>query len=127
MKNKFENLSKALKSLEGALATPPVEERDYAGIIKSFEFVYELTWKILKAILEKNGIEAPFPRIVFEKSFAAGLLEGNEVWKAMIEDRNLSTHTYDMQLSRDLCARIQKNYFSVLQKTYRKIEAQVNQ
>ena len=115
------NLLKALTMLEKAVSTPPVEERDYAGIIQSFEFTYELTWKTLKAILDENGIAAPFPRVVFEESYKRGLLEGNEIWKDIIEARNLSTHTYDETLAHQLCADIQSNYLQIFKRTTEKI------
>ncbi|MBI2605549.1 MAG: nucleotidyltransferase substrate binding protein [Deltaproteobacteria bacterium] len=117
------NLSKALCSLEKALATPPSEDRDYAGIIQNFEFVYELTWKTLKLILEKEGIEAPFPRVVFEEAFKRNILEGNEIWKNIIESRNLSAHTYDQNLAKNLVERITKEYQPVFRKTFERIQA----
>jgi nucleotidyltransferase substrate binding protein (TIGR01987 family) len=117
----IQNLKKAMKSLEKATATPPVEDRDYAGIIQNFEFVYELTWKSLKRILESEGIEASFPRIVFEESFKRGLIEGNEVWKLIIEARNLSVHTYDEALAKKLCGQIMKDFLPIFQKTVEKI------
>lgn len=121
-KQSFLNLKKACASLENAVATPPVEERDYGGIIQAFEFTYELTWKTLKAILEKNGIDAPFPRIVFEEAYKRGMIEGNEIWKDIMQARNLTTHTYDQKLAQVLCADIQKKYVSIFSKTVTKIE-----
>ena len=116
-----QNLERALKSLEQALSSPPVEDRDYAGIIQNFEFVYELMWKTLKLILEARKIEASFPRVVFEEAFKQGLLEGNEIWVDMIEGRNLSTHTYDLKLAKKLYQAIRSRYFEIFQKTFEKI------
>lgn len=118
-----QNLKKAIDSLERALSTPPTEERDYAGIIQNFEFVYELTWKTLKLILESRNIEAPFPRVVFEEAFKQGLLEGNEIWADIIEERNLSSHTYDLKLAKKLYRAIHTRYFNIFKKTYLKIAA----
>lgn len=122
LKQNFLNLTKAFNGLEKALATPPVEDRDFAGIIQNFEFVYELVWKTLKLILENEKIEAPFPRIVFEESFKRNLVEGNEIWKIIMEDRNLSVHTYDEDLAHSLCKQINENYFPVFKLTIGKIE-----
>lgn len=119
--NKMANLEKALASLELAVATPPVEDRDYGGIIQAFVSSYELMWKALKQILEANGISAPFPRIVFEEAFKADLIEGNEVWKAVMEARNLSMHTYDKALAVELCATIKSQYLPVMKKSLEKM------
>lgn len=119
--NRKVNLGKSLASLELAVATPPTEDRDYGGIIQAFVSVYELTWKMLKHILESNGISAPFPRVVFEEAFKAGLVQDNEVWKDIIEARNLSMHTYDKQLAIKLCDDIKAHYLPVFQRTVKLI------
>lgn len=116
------NLQKALKSLEQALATPPVEDRDYGGIIQAFESVYELTWKCLKRILEANGVPAPFPRVTFEEAFARQMIEGNEIWKDIMEARNQSVHTYDQEMAVQLCQKIKNDYLTILQKTVEKMK-----
>ena len=119
------NLKKALSSLEKSLATAPVEDRDFAGIIQNFEFVYELTWKTLQKILSHENIEAPFPRVVFEEALKRNLIEGNEVWKQIMESKNLSVHTYDEDLAKELCVTIQEEYLIIFQKTVKKIEAAI--
>lgn len=116
------NLRKAVASLRRSLSPPPVEERDFAGIIQNFEFAYELTWKTLQAILREEGVAAEFPRLALEEAFKAGLLEGNEVWKRITEDRNLSTHTYDAPLAEELCQRIRDTYVTVFEKSLTRIE-----
>jgi nucleotidyltransferase substrate binding protein (TIGR01987 family) len=113
----FENFEKALAALAESVAVPPVENRDYAGIIQSFEFTYELCWKALKLILESNGIEAPFPRMVFEEAFKANLLDGNEIWKDIIEARNLTTHAYNQELARKMYPAIKDRFLPAFQRT----------
>lgn len=53
--HKFSNFSIALSALEEACKEPIVNDRDVAGIIKSFEFAYELSWNALKEILADQG------------------------------------------------------------------------
>lgn len=118
----FKNLERAFLSLQLAVSTPPTEARDYGGIIQAFEYTYELTWRVLKLILESNGINTPFPRIVFEQAFQSGLIEGNEVWKDIMESRNQSSHTYDQGLAQKLCEDIMSRYVFQFQKTLEKIK-----
>lgn len=117
------NLELAVASLVAAVAVPPLEDRDYGGIVKAFELAYDLTWKTLKLILEENGVAAPFPRIAFEEAYRRNMIEGNEVWKAIMEARNQSVHTYDRSVAVDLCARIQGNYVSVFDQSLNRIRA----
>lgn len=72
--------------------------------------------------MRNQGIEAAFPRLVFEEAFSANLIHGNEIWKDMMEDRNLAAHTYDKDLAENLCERIKNDYVSVFAMTLAKIE-----
>ena len=113
----FQNLDRAVQALVRAVSTPPTEERDFAGIIQSFEFSYELTWKTLKLVLEENGVEAPFPRIAFEEAFKRKMIAGNAVWKEIADARNLTSHTYDQNLARLLCKTISEKFITVFTQT----------
>ncbi len=123
LNQKIENLTRAVEGLRQSVATPPTEDRDLGGILKAFETAYELTWKVLKSILQENGIQAPFPRVAFEEAFKAGLLEGNSIWKEIIEDRNLSVHVYDKAMATRLYEKIKSNYVEIFEKTLSKIKA----
>lgn len=43
LEHRLTNLRKAIESLERSVATPPIEERDYGGIVKAFETAFETT------------------------------------------------------------------------------------
>lgn len=119
----FENLTRVVGSLANAVATPPVEERDYAGIIQNFEFSYELLWKTLKVVLESNGIQAPFPRVAFEESFKRKMISGNEIWKEIMDARNQTVHTYDPQLAHALYPMIKNRFLPEFQKSVQLLKA----
>lgn len=109
---KIGNLKRAVQSLEEALKAPITEPRDIAGIIKNFEFCYELSWKILKTILEENGKTVFSPRATLESAFEFHWIENPDLWPNIIKDRNLATHTYDDVLTMSLVERIKNSYFS---------------
>lgn len=68
------------------------------GTIQRFEFCYDLCWKTLRSFLLHEGIDAKTPRSVFQESFKLGWLKGgDELWTRMIDDRNMTSHTYDQQ------------------------------
>jgi len=64
-------------------------------IVKRFEFTYEMAWKALKRYLDFLGIEAKNPRSVFKEAYAQQIINNQEVWLDMIEQRNLTSHIYD--------------------------------
>jgi nucleotidyltransferase substrate binding protein (TIGR01987 family) len=55
--------------------TRPLSKLEQQGMIKAFEFTYELAWNTLKEFLENQGVQDLFgPRAVIRASFKVGLL-----------------------------------------------------
>ncbi len=52
---RFQNLTKAFNQLERGLAIEHPSDIEQQGIIQSFEFSFELSWKTLKDYLEAQG------------------------------------------------------------------------
>ena len=50
------------------------------GTIKSFEFCFELTWKILKRVLTKRGLTTTSPRDVFRIAADNSLTDNPEFY-----------------------------------------------
>ncbi|RLA60538.1 MAG: nucleotidyltransferase [Epsilonproteobacteria bacterium] len=109
---KRDNFLKALDSLEEAIALPIENQRDIAGIIKNFEFVYELGWKFLKAYLEDQGMESGSPKDVLTKAFQSKIINDEKIWLEIIQARNLSVHTYDRELAEKLVSNIKNDYMN---------------
>ena len=64
------------------------------GAIKSFEFCFELSWKLMKRILEKRGLTTTSPRDVFRVAADNNLIDDPDFWFKAIKARNLTAHTY---------------------------------
>lgn len=119
---KIANFARALRALEQSIALPVTKPRDLSGIIKDFEITYELSWKSLKAFLEKQGHETGSAKNVFSKAYQLGQLHDESPWLDMIEDRNQAVHTYDESLARVLCDHIRTAYvpaFQALEKIFK--------
>ncbi len=88
------DLQKALVKLKEAVAAPDTElNRD--ATIQRFEFTFELSWKVMHAILVDNGIETYGPKNTFREAAKLGVIESPEEWFEFLQDRNLTTHKYD--------------------------------
>ena len=72
------------------------------GTIKSFEFCFELTWKILTRILTKRGLTTTSPRDVFRIAADNSLIDNPEFWFDAIEKRNLVSHTYKEETAKEV-------------------------
>ena len=50
----------------------------------------------MKSYLEyKGNLEGSNPRAAIQESFKEGIITEGEIWLQMLQDRNLTSHTYD--------------------------------
>lgn len=100
-----ESFSVALDRLAEALREPESSiVRD--ACIQRFEFSFELAWKSIQAALRREGRDCMSPRACFREAFRMGWIEDEPSWVAVLEDRNLTLHTYDEQLARAVYGRL---------------------
>ncbi len=100
---------KALLTLQelAVIAAPSMVERDAA--IQRFEYTTEACWKAAQAVLATRfGVEAASPKTVIRACAQNALLEEVDARIAMsaIDDRNLTSHTYNEGLADRLFARL---------------------
>lgn len=114
-------VSNALKALEEIAFTPVGQDRAYIdATIQRYEFTIELFWKFLKAILESKGVEVQYPKDVLKESYQGQLIDDEAIWLSMLNDRNLTSHTYDQALADQIYERI-KTYIPILRKTFERL------
>ena len=102
--------------LAEAVAEPESElVRD--ATIQRFEFTFEAVWKTLKLYRERQGHECGGPRPTLKKAFAENLITTSEeadLWLAMLDDRNLTSHAYDEALANRIYRHIVRDYAALL-------------
>ncbi|MDP8205687.1 MAG: HI0074 family nucleotidyltransferase substrate-binding subunit [Candidatus Electryonea clarkiae] len=93
---KLKNLKNALDRLHEALDYPDgTPQREDAAIYR-FEISCELAWKSLRRYLSgesKDKISSP--RNVLKTAFSYQLIDDEDTWLSMLNDRNLMSHIYD--------------------------------
>ena len=105
----FHNAMSRLK--EGVQKWDEADDLARDGLIQRFEFTFELAWKTLKTCFEEEGlIGLTSPKPVLREAYAAGLLQSEELWLAMLQDRNSTAHIYSEQVAVQICRRIQERY-----------------
>ncbi|MBY0501117.1 MAG: nucleotidyltransferase substrate binding protein [Alphaproteobacteria bacterium] len=72
-------------------------DRDKAGAVKAFEFSYELSWKVMRRVLESRGLEVGSPKDTFRKAALEKLIDDPEIWFAFQKMRDLTVHTYNKE------------------------------
>jgi len=101
----FEDFKKAIVRLEEVLNLEENQiNRDSA--IKRFELCFDLAWKSIKEFAREQGVECYSPRACFKIAFQLKLIDYDEKWLKMLEDRNLSTHLYSQELADKVYSRL---------------------
>ena len=124
------NYSRALMQLQKAVAlrqSRELSELEQQGLVQAFEFTHELAWKVMKDYLRSLGMEALIAsRDSTRAAFAAELILDGEAWMDMILSRNLSFHTYNLDIATNLVSKIVLTYallFGAFEKKMMEIQA----
>lgn len=130
-KQRFDNFSKALRTLEKAVALAaerPLSELEQQGLIQGFEFTHELAWNVLKDFLEEKGVAGLIgSRDATRSAFRNGLIEEGEIWMDMIKDRNLSSHTYQLELAGRIAGNVLERFYPAFQRLHVKLSGLLNE
>jgi nucleotidyltransferase substrate binding protein (TIGR01987 family) len=114
---RFANFQAALDQLEGFFEPPALNEREQQGLIKAFEYCFELGWRTLRDLLLAEGNADLFgSRDTLRLAFSRGLIDDGEAWMRMIQDRNLTSHTYNRVTAEQIAAQVSESYLGCFQR-----------
>jgi nucleotidyltransferase substrate binding protein (TIGR01987 family) len=86
------------------------------GLIKRFEYTFELAWKCLQDLLQEKGYaNVRGPRPVIEQAFQDGWISDGPVWLQMLKARNETTHLYDESTFESVSKSVKGPFLSILQ------------
>jgi len=125
LKLRHDECRRALQTLREIL------EEKYSIIVRDatiqrFEYTFETFWKYVREYLrEEEGIACNSPKRCFRELFSTGLSkvdeEDIERLLEMVDDRNMTSHTYKEQVAQALYKRIGE-YCSMMEKILSKLE-----
>lgn len=86
------------------------------GIIQRFEYTLELGWKTLKDKMESDGLvlDRISPKVVIKEAFQAKYIDQIDIWLRLVNDRNLLSHSYDLETFESIIPDIQSVYAPLL-------------
>ena len=111
---RLENFQRALATLQRAIElgrARPLSELEEQGLIQAFEFTHELSWLLIRDFLVDQGVAGiSGSRDAVREAVVRQLLpQGDEtVWMAMIRSRNLTSHTYNPAVAREIADLMQQ-------------------
>lgn len=126
LEEKFDSYSTALRRLKEAIDMYKQDENAVLldGTIQRFEFTVELGWKLLKEYLEYEKFgDFNSPRSTIKEAYKVGLIQDGESWLDMLDDRNLTSHTYDETVAKEIYRNILTNHYDILKKLEEKMKS----
>jgi nucleotidyltransferase substrate binding protein (TIGR01987 family) len=115
---RLDNFQKAVKLLleVKTMELDELSQLEKEGIIQRFEYTLELGWKTLKDKMEFDGLilDRISPKVVVKEAFQAKYIDQIEVWFEMLNDRNLLSHSYDLETFEAVIPEIKSVYAPLL-------------
>lgn len=125
-KQRFENLKKAFLQLTKAVEKlESLSDLEKEGLVKRFEYTFELSWKTLKDYLESQEVDAKFPRAVIKQAFHHEIIDDGDIWMEMLENRNLMAHTYNEEIFNQVVKNIASMYFKAVKQVFLYLEKEI--
>lgn len=109
---RFSNYQRALAQLTRFMQRTELNELEEQGLIQAFEYTHELAWNTLRDLLLYEGSTTSIlgSRDATREAFNLGLISHGDVWMDMIKSRNLTSHTYNEDVAKQIVAAIRERY-----------------
>lgn len=94
------------------------------GVIKRFEYTYELAWNVMKDYAEFQGNpNIPGSRSAIREALQMGLITNGKTWMDMVESRIRTSHTYNEETADGIFKKIMEEYHPAFNELLNKMEA----
>lgn len=118
-RQRFQNFEKAFFQLGEFIQKRELNKFEEQGLIKCFEYSYELAWNLMKDYLVYQGtVGITGSRDAIRQAFSRGLIQNGERWMEMVNDRILTVHTYDETTAEKVVQNIIEIYFDLFSEFY---------
>ena len=121
---RFNNFEQALTALKTVL-----ENKEFSNdiiidaAIQRFEVTYELAWKTIQDYLYESGHkDFRGPKNVFIQAFQTGIIVDGQLWNDMNKDRNVLSHEYVYEESREIFQNIVNIYIPEFSKLLQRLK-----
>lgn len=86
------------------------------ALLWRFELTFSVAWCSLREFLLAQGyrLELPSPKGVFAFAYQEGILQDETLWLDMLESRNLTSHDYGRELSKEIADKISNRFCKAL-------------
>ena len=126
---RFDNYQRALHQLSLAVELSQqraLSDLEKQGVIQAFKFVHELALNVIKDFLEHEGISGLVgSRSTVREAFKRGIISDGQLWMDMVDQRNLSLHTYNKPVAEALVGSIVQTFHPAFVKLQADMQARI--
>ncbi len=97
------------------------------SIIKKYETLEDLCWKLLSKIFKASGLEINNPRGCYKQAFKEGLIHDIDVWNNILLSRNATSHIYDENDYEKIKNKILEEYIDAIETLLDNIQKRVDE
>ncbi|HBX50260.1 MAG: nucleotidyltransferase [Bacteroidetes bacterium RIFOXYB2_FULL_35_7] len=127
---RFNNYKKVLNKLADVvnkMQFDSLTELEKEGLIKRFEYTFELAWKTLQDLLKAKGyMDIAGPNATLTQAFADGYISDAEGWRKMKKSRELTSHVYDDETAKSIACDIVSIFYNLLASLVVRLEKEIN-
>lgn len=122
MLSNLKNIRENYKKLENADEITLEVYRD--SIIKKYETLEDLTWKLLSKIFKADGLEINNPRGCYKQAFKEGFIKDMIIWNDILLARNSIAHIYNEEDYEEIKNNIVERYIDAIEELLNKISTE---
>ncbi len=121
---RFQSFSRALQRLKRYIdRAETLDDLYFEGMVKSFEFTYEMAWNTMKDFLESYGQTNIYgSRSAIKSALRFRLIDNGDLWSQMVDERNDTVHSYSEEMVERIVGNIRLHYFSLFQQFQQTME-----
>lgn len=114
---KYENFCAALTNLHDIYDyEEPYNNVVLTGLVALYEICFEQSWKMMKEILENNGVaegKTGSPRQILKTAYQAGIIREEQLWLDALVTRNNVAHAYNKDIALDIVRQTKEMYYQM--------------
>ena len=119
MEEILKDFNQAIAALKEVLAIKKDDISRDSALLR-FQLCFELAWKAIKSRAKSEGVECFSPKSCFQTAFQLNLVDYDENWLTMVNDRNLIIHLYEENTADQIYSRL-SSYLSLFEKLFSKL------
>ena len=127
-RQRFQNFEKAYQVFQRRLDDFEKDRNSEAfqmSLVQAFEILMELSWKTLKDYLENEGMIVGTPKAVIRQAFQAEIINSGDAWMEALNQRNLTSHTYEDKTARQVLDFISSRFAPIVLNLYYRLKKEL--